>query len=192
MADPLVIVATQRSGTHSIGRALGMVPGVRCDGEILNAVPGATLASWAAEVRDDKIHAHAVAVVMHGRPGDGDMALLRSLTGRVVLATRRDMQAAALSLLDAKAGGDWMTPVHLERWGRPTPAMVAQETDALLRMRDDMLAAFPGAPALFMEDWIADPMHLVAVAESAGLAVPDPRPVMEAATRNFFGRRRVC
>ena len=190
MAEPLVIVATPRSGTHSIGRALGMVPGVRCDGEILNAVPGATMASWTAEAAEDKVHAHAVAVVMYGGCGDGDLALLLSMAGRILLATRRDMEAAAASLLDAKAGGDWMTPVHLERWGRPTAAMLAQETEAMIRMRDDLLAAFPSAPVLWLEDWSADPPLLVAAAESCGIAVPEPLLVCEAASRNFFGRRR--
>ena len=190
MAEPLGIVATPRSGTHSIGRALGMVPGVRCDGEVLNAVPGATLASWTAEIAGDKVHAHAVAVVMHGGCCGGDLALLLSMAGRVLLATRRDLKAAALSLLEARAGGDWMTPVHLERWGRPTEAMVAQEADALARMRDGMLAAFPSAPVLWMEDWIAEPGIVVAAAQSCGIAVPDPPLVRGAATRNFFGRRR--
>ena len=147
MAEPLVIVATPRSGTHSIERALGMVPGVRCDGEVLNAVPGATLASWTAEIAGDKVHAHAVAVVMHGGCCGGDLALLLSMAGRVLLATRRGMHKVG----NASSSSEVTSTAILPHQGAACPSQPSPEAPGSSCWWSRRRRAFPptGATAGF-------------------------------------------
>ena len=161
-----VIVCGPRTGSELLRELLDSLPGVRCEGELLQRAPGWPLAylngravlggrggaAWGCKVLDSHLH---LGLAQSRPPGDRLLAELVAGGWSIVNLRRRDLLAQALSYAHAMQD-QWhfRAASRFDRFEADTAAVIAllHVLDGNARWLDERLAEVPHTTVSYEDD----------------------------------------